>query len=325
MKALSFLMRRLLGGLAMVIAVVVLNFLLLSAAPGDIADILAVQSGGATQEQVAEIRQHLGLDRSIGAQLVAYVGGVAQGNLGQSLFYNEPVSALILERLPNTIMLVIPAMLLAVVFGTLLGTMSANRPRGPMSFFVTFISLAGFAAPVFWSGMMLLIVFAYWLPWFPASGMYTIGERLEGGALFVDVLHHLVLPVVSLSMVYLAQYSRQARATMLDVLGSDYIRTARAKGLRERAVVYRHGLKNGLLPIVTLAGLQFSHAVAGAVLVETVFNWPGLGRLAFDAVLNRDFPLMLGILLASAVLVVVVNILTDLLYSVLDPRIRTGG
>jgi peptide/nickel transport system permease protein len=137
-----------------------------------------------------------------------------------------------------------------------------------------------------------------------------------------QVLHHLVLPVISLSMVYLAQYSRQARATMLDVLGSDYVRTARAKGLRERAVVYRHALKNAVLPVLTLAGLQFSHALAGAVLVETVFNWPGLGRLAFDAVLNRDYPLMLGILLISAIMVVVANILVDWLYSVIDPRIK---
>jgi peptide/nickel transport system permease protein len=155
--------------------------------------------------------------------------------------------------------------------------------------------------------------------------MYNIGEQPTGLEAVWQVGHHLILPVISLSMVYLAQYSRQARATMLDVLGSDYVRTARAKGLREMAVVYKHALKNAVLPVVTLAGLQFSHAVAGAVLVETVFNWPGLGRLAFDAVLNRDFPLMLGLLLISSVLVVIVNVLVDWLYSVLDPRIKMGG
>ncbi|MDN5882185.1 MAG: ABC transporter permease, partial [Nitrosospira sp.] len=259
------------------------------------------------------------------AQLTSYVSNVATGNLGQSLFYNQSVSQLIAERIPNTLILVLPAMFIAVVLGTLLGVLSANRPKGLLNFSVTFISLAGFAAPVFWSGMVLLIIFAYWFPIFPASGMYDIGGAPSGAAAFWQVLHHLVLPVISLSMVYLAQYSRQARATMLDVLGSDYVRTARAKGLRERSVIYKHALKNAVLPVVTLAGLQFSHAVAGAVLVETVFNWPGLGRLAFDAVLNRDFPLMLGILLISSILVVIVNIFVDWLYSVLDPRIKLKG
>jgi peptide/nickel transport system permease protein len=313
------------SGIIMIIAVVILNFLLLSAAPGDIADVLAVQSGGATAEQTASIRKDLGLDKSLAAQLTTYVANVARGNLGTSLFYNDSVAHLIAERLPNTLILVLPAMFIAVVLGTLLGVLSAHKRGGVLNFGVTFLSLAGFAAPVFWSGMVLLIVFAYWFPVFPASGMYNIGGEPEGLDAFWQVLHHLVLPVISLSMVYLAQYSRQARATMLDVLGSDYIRTARAKGLRERSVIYRHALKNAVLPVVTLAGLQFSHAIAGAVLVETVFNWPGLGRLAFDAVLNRDFPLMLGILLISAVLVVIVNIFVDWLYSVLDPRIKLEG
>ncbi|TCT09757.1 ABC transporter permease [Paralcaligenes ureilyticus] len=325
MNSLSFMSRRVMSGIVMIIAVVVLNFLLLSAAPGDIADVLAVQAGGSTTEQTAAIRKELGLDKSLFAQLSTYVVNVAKGNLGQSLFYNDSVAHLIEQRLPNTLILVLPAMFIAVVLGTLLGVLSAHKPGGPLNFGVTFLSLAGFAAPVFWSGMVLLIIFAYWFPIFPASGMYNIGGEPTGLDAVWQVSHHLVLPVISLSMVYLAQYSRQARATMLDVLGSDYIRTARAKGLRERAVIYKHALKNAVLPVVTLAGLQFSQAIAGAVLVETVFNWPGLGRLAFDAVLNRDFPLMLGILLISAVLVVVVNIFVDWFYSILDPRIKLEG
>lgn len=309
----------------MIVAVIVLNFMLLSAAPGDIADVLAVQAGGATAEQTVAIRKDLGLDKSLFVQLSTYVVNVAKGNLGRSLFYNESVVDMIAQRLPNTLILVLPAMLIAVVLGTFLGVISAHKQGGPLNFGVTFFSLAGFAAPVFWSGMVLLIVFAYWLPIFPASGMYKFGEQPTGLDGVWQVLHHLVLPVISLSMVYLAQYSRQARASMLDVLGSDYIRTARAKGLRERTVIYKHALKNAVLPVVTLAGLQFSQAIAGAVLVETVFNWPGLGRLALDAVLNRDFPLMLGILLVSAVLVVIVNVLVDWFYSVLDPRIKLEG
>ncbi|HEU0231394.1 MAG TPA: ABC transporter permease [Burkholderiaceae bacterium] len=322
MNTFSFVSRRIASGVVMICAVIILNFLLLSAAPGDISDVLAVQAGGATAEQTAQIRKDLGLDKSLVSRLVTYVEQVAQGHLGKSLFYNDSVSSLIAQRLPNTLILVLPAMFIAVVLGTLLGVLSAYKRGGPLNFGVTFLSLAGFAAPVFWSGMVLLIVFAYWLPWFPPSGMFNIGGEPEGLDALWQILHHLVLPVISLSMVYLAQYSRQARATMLDVLGSDYVRTARAKGLRERAVVYRHALKNAILPVLTLAGLQFSHALAGAVLVETVFNWPGLGRLAFDAVLNRDYPLMLGILLVSAILVVVANILVDWLYSVIDPRIK---
>lgn len=322
MNTLSFVLRRIASGVVMICAVIILNFLLLSAAPGDISDVLAVQAGGATAEQTAQIRKDLGLDKSLVSRLGTYVEQVAQGHLGKSLFYNDSVTSLIAQRLPNTLLLVLPAMFIAVVLGTLLGVLSAYRRGGALNFGVTFLSLAGFAAPVFWSGMVLLIVFAYWLPWFPPSGMFNIGGEPEGMDAVWQVLHHLVLPVISLSMVYLAQYSRQARATMLDVLGSDYVRTARAKGLRERAVVYRHALKNAVLPVLTLAGLQFSHALAGAVLVETVFNWPGLGRLAFDAVLNRDYPLMLGILLISAIMVVVANILVDWLYSVIDPRIK---
>ncbi|GAB3625624.1 peptide ABC transporter permease [Pandoraea terrae] len=323
MRNLGYITQRLGYGLVMVLAVVVLNFLLLRLAPGDIADMLAAQAGGATQEQVQQIRQQLGLDRGVGTQLATYLKEVAQGHLGQSLYYNASVSQLILDRAPATLALVVLALLLAIVIGTLLGIVSARKPRGWLSHVVTVVSLVGFSAPVFWSGIMLLIVFAYWIPLFPASGMLDVGVPPTGFTKYVQIAHHLVLPVTTLALVYLAQYSRQARASMLDVLGADYIRTARAKGLTERRVVYVHALKNALIPIVTLAGLQFSQVLAGAVLVETVFNWPGLGRLAFDAVLNRDYALLLGILLASAILVVIMNMLTDFSYRLLDPRMRS--
>ncbi|MGE0799650.1 MAG: ABC transporter permease [Lautropia sp.] len=325
MKSGNYFLRRMLYGLLTVLAVVVLNFLLLSLAPGDVADVLAAQAGGATQEQIAQVRQSLGLDQGRWTQLTVYLGQMARGNLGVSLYYNQPVADLILDRIPATIVLVVTALVFAVVLGTFLGVVSARRPHGMLNWMVTLLSLVGFSAPVFWSGIMLLIVFSNWIPLFPASGMYDIGVRPNGVEAVVQVMHHLVLPVFSLMLVYLAQYSRQARASMLDVLGTDYIRTARAKGLRQRTIIYRHALKNALIPIVTLAGLQFSQVLAGAVLVETVFNWPGLGRLAIDAVLNRDFPLMLGILFASSILVVLVNILTDLSYGWLDPRIRSAG
>jgi peptide/nickel transport system permease protein len=172
---------------------------------------------------------------------------------------------------------------------------------------------------------MLLILFASWIPLFPVSGMYDISGPREGLTYVLDVLHHLVLPVVTLSTIYLAIYSRLARASMLDVLGADYIRTARAKGLRQGKVIYKHALRNAVLPVVTYAGLQFSHLLSGAVLVETVFSWPGLGTLAFDSLLRRDSPTLLGILFFSALIVIVVNLLTDLSYRLIDPRIRSGA
>ena len=309
-------------GAATLLAVLVINFLLLSFAPGDAADVFAAMSGGASAEQIAAFRLQHGLDQGILVQLVFYLKQMLSGNFGQSLFYGQPVLDLVLRRVPATILLVMPSIVLAVLFGTLLGVFTARRQDSHAGTLVTVLSLIGFAAPVFWTGLVLLIVFASWVPIFPAAGMSSLDDRAPLYLRAIDTLHHLVLPMVTLSLVYLAQYSRQARASMVDVIVSDYIRTARAKGLREGAVYYRHALRNAILPIVTLAGLQFAQVLAGAVLVETVFSWPGLGRMAFDAVLNRDFPLMLGILFFSSVIVVAVNILTDMLYAVLDPRIR---
>ena len=201
--------------------------------------------------------------------------------------------------------------------------LSSRRPNGLLSQSITVLSLIGFAAPVFWTGIMLVILFASVWPILPVSGMRDIqstGAAGLGDA--VDVLHHLVLPTATLALVYLAQYSRLARSSMLDVLGADYIRTARAKGLPERVVFYKHALRNALLPVVTVLGLQFGNVLAGAILVETVFNWPGLGRLAFESVLRRDYPTILGVLLFAAIVVVVMNLLTDLAYRLIDPRIK---
>jgi peptide/nickel transport system permease protein len=184
--------------------------------------------------------------------------------------------------------------------------------------------MVGFAAPVFWTGIMLVILFASIIPIMPISGMRSIDASGGGLKDALDVLHHLVLPALTLSLVYLAQYSRLSRSSMLDVLGSDFIRTARAKGLADRVVMYKHALRNALLPVVTVLGLQFGNVMAGAILVETVFNWPGLGRLAFDSVLRRDYPTILGVLLFSSIVVIVMNIVTDLAYRMIDPRIKTA-
>lgn len=306
-------------------AVLVLNFLLMHAAPGDIADTIAQDMGGADAEIMAQIRRDYGLDQPVWQQLLKYIGNVLQGDLGYSFFYNTPVVDLLIERVPATLLLVITAQVLAIIVGVLLGVVAARKPNGLTSHFVTLLALFGYAAPVFWTGIMLLIAFSLLIPLFPVAGMSDV--TIEGGwwVHALDVAHHMVLPVITLASIFLALYSRLCRASMLEVLGSDYIRTARAKGLSETQIVMKHALKNSLSPVVTLAGLQFSGVISGAVLVETVFSWPGLGTLVLQSIIARDTPTILGILFFSALVVVVMNLITDLVLRLIDPRVRTGA
>jgi peptide/nickel transport system permease protein len=325
MRFISVLAQRILYAVILLLAVLVLNFMLIHLAPGDPADVIAGEMGGASEEIMAQIRATYGLDKPVLEQLVVYLKKVGQGNLGYSFYFNRPVTELILQRVAATVLLVISALLVSVFAGTFLGVVASKKPGGFLSHFVTIFSLFGYAAPVFWTGMMLLILFASWLPLFPVSGMYDVA--MEGGRMahLVDVLHHLVLPMLTLAIIYLAQYSRLTRASMMDVLGSDYIRTARAKGVSERMIIYKHALKNAILPIITMAGLQMSYLFSGAILVETVFNWPGLGRLAFESILRRDHPTILGILFFSTFIVIFANLLTDLSYRLVDPRIHAAA
>ena len=322
MNILRFIARRLLQAFLLIAAVVILNFVLVHAAPGDPVETIAGASGGMSEELKAELRASYGLDKPLPVQLGVYLARVAQLDLGYSYFFNLPVSGLIAERIPATLLLVVCSVLWAFVAGTALGVLSARKPNGWLSQAITVLSMVGFAAPVFWSGMMLVILFAALIPIFPISDMRSVDSSGGGWRDVLDVVHHLVLPSVTLGLVYLAQYSRLARASMLEVLGSDFIRTARAKGLAERFVLYKHALRNAVLPVITVLGLQFGNVMAGAILVETVFNWPGLGRLAFEAVLRRDYPTVLGVLLFSSIVVLVMNQLTDLAYRLVDPRIK---
>lgn len=324
MRLAQLLLSRLLQILALVIAVVVLNFVLVHAAPGDPVETIAGASGGMSAELMAQLRTQYGLDKPLPVQLGVYLNKVIRGDLGYSYFFNLPVVELILDRVPATLLLVLSSVLCAFVVGTTLGVLSSRKPNGPLSQFITVLSMLGFAAPVFWTGIMLVILFASVIPILPVSGMRAIDASGGGLQGVLDVAHHLVLPTLTLSLVYLAQYSRLARSSMLDVLGADFIRTARAKGLAERVVLYKHALRNALLPVVTVLGLQFGNVLAGAILVETVFNWPGLGRLAFESVLRRDYPTILGVLLFSSIVVVVMNQVTDLCYRLIDPRIRAS-
>ena len=313
---------RLVYATALLLAVLVLNFTLIHLAPGDVADTIAQSMGGADAEILAQIRADYGLDQPFLLQLGAYMSRVLQFDLGYSYFYAMPVTDLILQRLPATLLLVFTAQFLAMIIGVVLGVISARRPNGVMSHFVTFFALFGYSAPVFWTGILLLIGFSLKIQWFPVAGMRDV--TVIGGVWthFWDVLRHLVLPVVTLSSIFIALYSRLSRATMMETLSSDYVRTAKSKGLSQYSVVYKHALKNALSPVITLAGLQFSAVVSGAVLVETVFAWPGLGTLAFQSIIARDTPTILGILFFSALMVIIGNLLTDFALRLVDPRIR---
>ncbi|WP_313303494.1 ABC transporter permease [Diaphorobacter sp.] len=311
------------SGLLLVVAVVVLNFVLIHAAPGDPVETIAGESGGMSEELKTQLRAQYGLDKPMVVQLGTYLGKIAKGDLGYSYYFNAPVSSLMLERLGPTLLLVVASVLLAFLAGTWLGVQASRKPNGWLAQLTTVFSIAGFSAPVFWTGMMLIILFGSVWPILPTGDMTDSASTATGWAMVPDVLLHLILPAVTLALVYIAQYSRLSRAAMIDVLGSDYVRTARAKGVSERRILYKHALRNAILPVITVLGLQFGNVLAGAVLVETVFNWPGLGRLAFDSVLRRDYPTILGILLFSSIMVVVMNLVTDIAYRLVDPRIKT--
>jgi len=316
---------RLIQAFGLLIAVIVLNFILIQIAPGDAALVLAGEQGSGTPEQLAKIRADYGLDRPLLIQLLSYIGNVLQLDLGQSFYFMRPVLDLIQEKLFATVLLAGTALTFALTVGVVLGVFTARRPESLASSGVTIMSVVAYALPVFWTAIMFLIVFVAKLDLFPIGGIED--PRYEGGFFgkLLDIGEHLILPAFTLGLIYLAYYSRLARASMLEVLESDYIRTARAKGVGERSVVYRHALRNALIPVVTILGLQLGGLFSGALLVETVFNWPGLGRLAFESVLRRDYPLLLGLLITTTVIVIVANLLTDLVYRVIDPRIRIGG
>ncbi len=315
--------QRLILGFFLILAVIVLNFFLLQAAPGDVVDAMLAEAGGGDPDMAARLRTLYGLDDPVYVQLIKYLGRVLVGDLGYSFYYDEPVSILLMQRLPTTLLLSLSALVIAVLLGTLLGVYAAIKPNGIFSNFVTVFSLLGYATPVFWLGMIILLVFALHLPIFPAFGIRSFPEPDTVIERMLDVAYHLVLPTFTLAILYLANYSRISRAAMMDVLGADYIRTARTKGLSEKMVIFKHALKNAALPVVTLAGLQLAQVFSGAVLVETVFSLPGVGPLLYESIVRRDFPVILGILFGAASTTIIANIITDLIYKKMDPRIRS--
>ena len=321
-KGLRYVLRRLALALPTIIIIVVLNFALLHLAPGDAADVLAGEAGSATPEYMAQLRQKFGLDQPLLVQLAAYLKRVLILDLGYSFRHNMTVTELIGSRLGPTLLLMLTVFALSVGLGVLLGAVAARNLNRWRDNLVSTLAVLAYATPVFWAGLMLIVVFSIKLGWFPTSGMATVAAFNEGFARLRDVAWHLVLPAVTLTLFYLALYTRLMRASVLDQYAMDYVTTARAKGLTERQVARRHVLRNAALPVVTMAGVQFGALLGGSVVVETVFGWPGLGLLAYESLFARDINLLLGIFFVSAVLVVVVNLAVDVIYSLLDPRIE---
>lgn len=329
MKLISFFLARLGKSFFVIMGVVVLNFLLIRLAPGDPASIMAGEASSSDPAYLEQLRRQFGLDQPLYSQLWLYVKGILQFDLGFSYRSQLPVFDLIAERLPATLLLMVLAFLFSLSVGCLLGVLAARsrytNKRAWQDSLIVGVSLLFYATPLFWLALLMVILFSVNLGWLPAFGMESIGAGLVGWARVQDVAAHLVLPVVSLGCFFMAVYTRLTRASMLEVMGMDFIKTARAKGVPAGQVIRKHVLRNAMLPLVTFAGIQLGQMAGGAVLAETVFGWPGIGRLMFDALMQRDYQLLLGVFLVTSVMVVLFNLVTDLIYRLVDPRIELEG
>ena len=319
---LRYLVGRLLQVVPVAFLIILANFFLLRLAPGDLADVMAGEAGAATPEFMAALRQQFGSDQPVFTQLLNYYGKILSFDLGYSFRNSADVTSLIVSRLPATALLVGASLVLAVMLGVALGWLAAVTPRRWVAGLVSTVTSIGFATPLFWIGLMLIVLFSIELRWLPMGGFYDRDADYEGWELVVDVAKHMVMPVASLAIFYVTIYARLTTTAILDVQKMDYVRTAQAKGLGPRYVSIVHVLRNALLPVVTVSGMQIGALISGSVVIETVFAWPGMGRLAFDAVMQRDLNLLLGILFCTSLLVIVANLVTDFVYALLDPRIE---
>jgi peptide/nickel transport system permease protein len=319
-----FIAGRIVKGIVILFIIAILNFFLIRLAPGDPAAVLAGEAGAADEAYLEQLRERFGLDRPLPEQLWIYLRGYATLDLGYSVRQQQPVADLIFARLPATLLLTGTAFVISLLLGTLLGALAAARVGRWSDSAITTGALIFYATPLFWIALMSQIVFSLWLGWVPNVGYRTIGAGYTGLAHALDVAHHLILPALTLGLFFTALYARMMRASMLEVAGQDFVKTARAKGLHPRIVQRRHVARNAILPVVTLAGLQAGQLVGGAVLTETVFAWPGIGRLMFDALVQRDYQLLLGVFFVSSAMVVLFNLVTDIVYGIADPRIEAG-
>jgi peptide/nickel transport system permease protein len=331
-----YLGRRVLELIPVFFGVLLVVFTISHLTPGDPA--LVMLGERATPEAIERLREELGLKQPLHIQFFRYMGRVMRGDLGESIQSDERVIVELGQRFPATVELTLVAMVIASVVGILTGSIAAARQNSWFDGTSMVVALFGFSMPIFWLGIMMILLFAAWLGWFPISGrldftidlarrtnLYILDGILSGNwAAVGSALHHLVLPAVTLSTVPLAIIARMTRSSLLEVLRQDYVRTARAKGMAEARVVIRHALRNAAIPVVTVIGLNVGSLLGGAILTETIFAWPGVGRLVVDAIFARDYPLVQGAVLMIALLFVMVNLLVDLSYAFLDPRIRYG-
>lgn len=306
-----------------VVGIVALNFVLTRLLPGDPISAL-VGEFPAPKEYVEQVRREFGLDEPLHTQLALYLAQLAQGNLGFSFVNRQNVLPLLLQRAGVTLMLMIPSLVVASILGILIAIRAARSGGSAINTFLTALSLAGVSIPVFWLAQILIMVFSVKLGWLPAQGMISVRSNASGMAWFLDYLNHLVLPAFCITLSYLAVVVRVARSSMLEMLHQDFVLTARAKGLDEDTVLWRHVLRNALIPVITVIGYNFGYSLTGAILTETVFAWPGLGGLFVSSVQYQDYPVLSGIFLFAAIAVVLANLITDILYAVVDPRVRSA-
>lgn len=316
------LQRALLYAIPMAIGVVILNFLLLQLLPGDAVDMLVAESGSATIEGIQQLRTHYGLDLTTLQRLWAYLTHLVHFDLGFSPRNNESVNALIFSRLGNTLLLMLTALSFSLLLGILCGVLMAVHVGKVIDRILSVIALLLYSTPSFWLGLMAIIFFSVKLGWLPTDGNMTINADYHGWVYIKDRLSHLILPAITMSGFFIAIFSRLTRASMLEISQQDFVRTARAKGLSPLSVTLKHILRNALIPVTTVAGMHLGTLLGGSVVIEVVFSWPGLGRLAMDSVMARDYNVLLGILFLSSLLVILANVLVDVLHGWLDPRIQ---
>ncbi|HEY63196.1 MAG TPA: ABC transporter permease [Caldilineae bacterium] len=319
-----YIIRRLVQMIPLLFAISVLSFLIMHLAPGDPTAMYIdpTKGAGSNPEALQRLRRQLGLDQPLYIQYWKWLTNTLRGNWGYSFINRQPVLDNIMARLPNTILLSGVAMTMALLAAIPIGILSAFKQYSVFDYTVTALAFFGISVPPFWLALVLMQVFANHLGWLPAVGMRSVREQFSGWPAVVDVIKHLILPATVLAMPSLASWMRYMRSSLLEVIGAEYIRTARAKGLRERTVILRHALRNALIPLITLLGLSLPVLVGGAFIIETVFGWPGMGRLGVNAILARDYPLIMGVTMMSSVLVILGNLLADIVYAWVDPRIR---
>jgi peptide/nickel transport system permease protein len=319
---LTYALRRILQAIPILLLIMVGSFLLIKMAPGDTVDALVGDMGGADPAFVARLRLEYGLDEPVFVQLWRYLVKLAQLDFGWSYVYEQPVLTVLMARLGNTMLLMVSSLTVAFIFGVTLGAFAARRAYSVTDNVISTLGLVFYAMPSFFLSLLMILVFSVKLGWLPVGGIRTIGAFKTGWADVIDVARHLVMPTAALSLIYLAFYMRLMRTSVLEVMDLDFVRTARAKGAGNVRLMIHHVMRNALLPVVTLLGLQFSTVLGGSVVIETIFSLPGLGQLAYTSVIKRDLNVLMGIVALSSVIVVIVNVLTDLVYAWLDPRIE---